>query len=158
MGTTQKAGNRHLLFFEFRKQINGISPVIFNAFITMETTADGTCGTDVSHKIDCVRKESFFVFPNGLKSVNVGKLNSSAALPARRQGPWLPQTVWPVSLQGLVVLSRSIPYLSTATTPIPLVHALCKYTSSYLNGSESINSGKEVKRVRRSEHKEKMIG
>ncbi|RJR21693.1 MAG: hypothetical protein C4582_07635 [Desulfobacteraceae bacterium] len=137
----KKRATGNFSFFEFRKQINGISPVIFNAFITMETTADGTCETDVSHKIDCVRKESFFVFPNGLKSVNVGKLNSSAALPARRQGPWLPQTVWPVSLQGLVVLSRSIPYLSISTLPIPPAYRFCKYAIKSLYRTESVNTG-----------------
>lgn len=140
MGTTQKTGNRNLLFFEFRKQIDGISPVIFNALITMKTTTDGTCGTDVSHKIDWVRKEGSFVFPNGLKSVNVGELNFSAALPARSQGPWLPQTVWPVSLQGLVVLSRSIPYLSISTLPIPPAYRFCKHAIKSLYRSGSVNN------------------
>lgn len=80
---TQKAGDGHLFFPEFREQINGISPVGVNFLIAITMAADGTLGTNVGHKIDWMGKEGFFVFPNSLEFVNVWKLNFSAALPTR---------------------------------------------------------------------------
>jgi len=99
MRSTQKPGDGYFFFPESWKQINGIPPVIFNTFITMKTMADGALGTNISHKID--RKKGFFVFPNGLEFVNIGELNFSAALPTRRQGPWLPQNRLVCLLVGL---------------------------------------------------------
>ena len=49
---TQKPGDGHLLFLKFREQINSISPVGVNFLITITIATDGTCGPDISQKID----------------------------------------------------------------------------------------------------------
>ncbi len=66
MGAAQQPSNRHLLSCALWKLINGISPVIFNTFITMEATVEGTCATNVSYLINDVSKECSFVFSNAL--------------------------------------------------------------------------------------------
>jgi len=89
MPLTQKAGNGHLFFLKLRKQINGISPVGINFLITMAIPTDGTFGANIRQKIDWIRKEGLFVFPNSLEFVKVGELNFSAALPTGRQHGFL---------------------------------------------------------------------
>jgi len=93
MRLTQKSGDGDLFFPESWKQVNGISPVGVNFLITMAIPTDGTFGANIRQKIDWIRKEGFFVFPNRLELVMVGELNFSAALPTGRQGLGLPQTV-----------------------------------------------------------------
>ncbi len=95
---TKKPRNGDLLLLKLREKINGISPVGINFLITITIATDGTCGTNISQKIDPVWKESDLVFPNGFKFVSVGELDFLAALPTGTQVLGLPQTVWSASL------------------------------------------------------------
>ena len=125
--TAQKARNGNPLLLEAGKELNGIAPIGGNLSVAMGITTDGTGRSNKGEKIDLTLQKRFLVFPNRLESVNVGKLNSSAALPTGLAGLWSAQTFGPASSEGLVIFTRSIPYLAIPSTVISSVQLPCKY-------------------------------
>jgi hypothetical protein len=94
----QKARNGNSLLLEVRKQLNGIPPVRGNLSIAIKIATDRAERPNKGEKIDLTGQKRFFVFPNRLESVKVGKLNCSAALLTRGQVFALPRTFRPASL------------------------------------------------------------
>ena len=94
-----KTRNRNAFFLELREQVNGISPVGGNLPIAIRLTTDRTGRSKEGEKIDLTGKKRFFVFPNRLKCVNVGKLNFAAPCP--RGGRLLDSTPVGLPLAGL---------------------------------------------------------
>jgi hypothetical protein len=79
----QKAHNRNALLFKAWKQLNGITPVGGSLSIIVGNATDRAGRSNNGEKIDLTLKKRFFVLPNRLESVRVGKLNFSAALLTR---------------------------------------------------------------------------
>ena len=78
-----KAGDGDLLLPESWEQLNHMPPIRGDLSIAFRPVADGAHRPNGRRKINLTGKKGFSVFPKGLKSVNVGKLNFSAALLTR---------------------------------------------------------------------------
>jgi len=133
-----KACNRGLLFPKLREELNGIPPIRGDLSITVRLAADGAVRSNGGRKINLTGQKRFPVFPKGIEFVKVGELNLSAP---RSQGGGLlaAQTFGPASLLGLVIFSRSIPYLAHSSTLISSVRLPRKSFSPYRNHTEGDN-------------------
>ena len=126
-----KASNGNLLLLELREDLYYMPPIRGNFSIAFRKAADGADRPNGRRKINLTRKKGFSVFPKGLEFVKVGELNFSA--PCSQGGRlWAAQTFGPASLLGLVIFSRSIPYLAHSPTLISLIKISCKYQSLWL--------------------------
>ena len=124
--SAQKARNGNPLLLKARKQLNGIAPVRRNLPIAMKSSTDRAQRPKVGYEINPAGQKRFRVLPNRLKSVNVGKLNLRLPCsPGGRSSGC--QTIGPASLEGLVILPRSIPYLTFPTAVISSVQLSCKF-------------------------------
>ena len=128
--STQKARNGDLLLPKGREQINAVAPVGGNGPIAVGLATQGTGSSDNGGEINPPRQKRFSVFPDTLKCVKEDKLYCSAALFSRGQvfGSY---TYWPASLVRVVILPRSIPYLTNLTTLISPVTIPCKSSPLY---------------------------
>ena len=99
--------------------------------IAIRTVADRAYWPNRGKKINLTGKKGFSVFPKGLEFVKVGELNFSAPC-SQGERLWAAQTFGPASLLGLVIFSRSIPYLAHSPTLISLIKISCKYQSLWL--------------------------
>jgi len=135
----EKTSNGDLLFPELREELNGIAPIRGELSIAIRTAADGARMSNRRRKINLTGQKRFPVFPRGLEFVKVGELNLSAPCP---QGGRLlaAQTFGPASLLGLVIFSRSIPYLAHSPTLISSVRTPRKFFSPYRHHSEGDNT------------------
>jgi len=127
----KKPGYGNAFLFEFREKVNGIPPIGSNLAIAGLPSTNGTGGSDEGKKIDPSGKKRFLVFPNRFKCVKVDKLNLLAPGPQEEVDRWLKPFVLPL-LPGLVILSRSIPYLVILPTFIPSVILFCKSSIRFL--------------------------
>jgi len=123
-----KAGNGYLLLSKFRENFDHIAPIRGDFPVAARTVADGAHRSDRRGKIDPTGKKGLTVFPKGLEFVNIRKLNFSAPC-SQGERLWAPQTFGPVSLLGLVIFPRSIPYLAHSAPFISSVKIPCKYQS-----------------------------
>jgi hypothetical protein len=134
-----KACNGGLLFPKLREELNGIPPIRGDLSITVRMAADGAVRSNGGRKINLTGQKRFAVFPKGLEFVKVGELNLSAP---RSQGGGLlaAQTFGPASLLGVVIFSRSIPYLAHSLTLISSVRTPRKFFSPHRHHSEGDNT------------------
>ncbi len=137
--SAQETGNGDAFLLKPRKQFNGIAPVGSDRPVTMISPANGASGSDKGGKINPTGKKRFLVFPNRSICVRVGKLNLSAPC---MQGSRLKaaQTLWPASLQPLVILPRSISYLVNSPTLISSVNLPRKFLTPCLRYIEGDNT------------------
>jgi len=140
----EKARNGDLLLLELGEQFNGIAPIRLDHPIAVQSAAQWTARSNESRKIDTAGKERFLVFPKALEFVNVGQLDFSVP---RSQGGrlWASQTFGSASLLSLVILPRSIPYLTdppTVTSSVRIPHKFPAPYTRYIAGDNIGHSKK----------------
>ena len=137
----EKPRNGDLFLLEPGEQFNGIAPIRLDHSIAVKLSADRAGRSNGSGEIDTAGKERFLVFPKGLEFVNVGQLDFSVPC-SQGDRLWAAQTFGPVSLLGLVILPRSIPYLAnppTVPSPVRIPHKFPSPHSRYIAGDNSMD-------------------
>jgi hypothetical protein len=143
--SAEETGNGNPFVLEDREQLNRITPVGGDLSVAVRLSTDGAGRSDDGGKIDPTRTKRFFVFPNRLTCVRVGKLNRSATLPTGGRSlaltplGLLPCGSW-LFFQGQFLTSEISPSLyHRSQNPVNTDHSTPNYKES--NNTSSPRSG-----------------
>jgi hypothetical protein len=134
--SAEETGNGNPFLLEDREQLNRITPVGGDLSVAVRLSTDGAGRSDDGWKIDPTGTKRFFVFPNRLTCVRVGKLNRSATLPTGGRSlaltplGLLPCGSW-LFFQGQFLTSEIRPSLyHRSQNPVNTVHSTPNYKES----------------------------
>jgi hypothetical protein len=118
--SAQESSNGNPFLLEDREQLDRIPPIGSDLPTAVLIPTDGAGSSDQGEEINPTTEERFFVFPNRLICVRVGKLNCSAALPTGGRTSALTPLSLPLCGSWLFFQGQFL----TSLFPLPLYHRL----------------------------------